>query len=64
MNFLVIDHETTPYSDAHDYARYNLIKATAFSMQNVCDTSTFLLFLPRLDDFCSRDTLFRTHTLM
>jgi hypothetical protein len=48
MNFLVIDHETTPYSDAHDYARYNLIKATAFSMQNVYDASTFLLYFPLL----------------
>jgi hypothetical protein len=30
-NFHVINHEPTPYSDAHVYAPYNLTQATAFS---------------------------------
>jgi hypothetical protein len=46
MNFLLIAHELTPYSDAHVRASCNLIQVHAFPMQNTRDASTLPYVLP------------------
>jgi hypothetical protein len=58
MNFLTMNPEPTPYSDAHVCAPCNLINAHAFTAWNVCDASTF----SHLKWLCSQNSLL-THAL-
>jgi hypothetical protein len=63
MNFLAMDHEPTPYSDARVCAPCNLIKAHAFLSSNVRDTSTFTAFFSPDLALLARNALSYTHTL-
>jgi hypothetical protein len=43
-NFLVIDYERTPYSDAHACVPRNLIKEHVFTVPNSRNASSFIVF--------------------
>jgi hypothetical protein len=64
MDFLEVNHEQTPYSDAHLCVPYNLIQATAFTRHNVHDASTFTSIFNHLNQLCSREALIHMRTLM
>jgi hypothetical protein len=63
VNFRVIDHEPTLYSDAHVCAPCNLISKRVFPCRTFAMHRPLPSFFPRSNEYCSQETCSRIRTL-